>query len=86
MSLGPEGKAQLESRMHMYTLLDLNWITNKDLLYSTGHLLNVMWHPGREGSLGENGYMYMYGRVPLLSVSDCHNIVRQLYSGIKLKI
>ena len=37
MSLGPEGKGQLESRMHTYTLLDLNWITNKDLLYSTGN-------------------------------------------------
>ena len=24
-------------------------------------LLNVMWQPGWEGSLGENGYMYMYG-------------------------
>ena len=26
-----------------------------------GNLLNVMWQPGWEGSLGENGYMYMYG-------------------------
>ena len=25
-----------------------------------------MWQPGWEGSLGENGYMYMYGWVPLL--------------------
>ena len=24
-------------------------------------MLNVMWQPGWEGSLGENGYMYMYG-------------------------
>ena len=24
-------------------------------------LLNVMWQLGWEGSLGENGYMYMYG-------------------------
>ena len=23
-----------------------------------------MWQPGREGSLGENGYMSMYGCVP----------------------
>ena len=22
---------------------------------------NIMWQLGREGSLGENGYMYMYG-------------------------
>ena len=26
-----------------------------------GTLLTVMWQPGWEGSLGENGYMYMYG-------------------------
>ena len=26
-----------------------------------GTLLNVMWQPGWEGSLGENRYMYMYG-------------------------
>ena len=26
-----------------------------------GTLLIVMWQPGYEGSLGENGYMYMYG-------------------------
>ena len=31
------------------------------LLYTQGTLLNVMWQPGWEGSLGENGYMYMYG-------------------------
>ena len=45
----------------MYTLLYLKWITNKVLLYSTGTLLNVMWQPGWEGSLGENGSMYMFG-------------------------
>ena len=32
--------------MDMYTLLYLKCITNKVLL------LNVMWQPGREGSLG----------------------------------
>ena len=26
-----------------------------------GTLLSVMWQPGWEGSLEENGYMYMYG-------------------------
>ena len=26
-----------------------------------GTLLNVMWQPGWEGRLEENGYMYMYG-------------------------
>ena len=42
----------------MYTRLYLKWITNEDLLYSTGTLLDVMWQPGWEGSLGENGYMH----------------------------
>ena len=27
-----------------------------------------MWQPGWEGSLGENGYIYMYGWVPLLLI------------------
>ena len=31
-----------------------------------GTLLNVIWQPGWEGSLGENGYMYVYGRVSSL--------------------
>ena len=43
----------------------LKWITNKDVLYSTGN--SVMWQPGWEGSLGENGHMCLCGRVPLLS-------------------
>ena len=48
--------------MNMYTLLYLKWITNKDP-YGMAHgtPLNVMGHPGWEGSLGENGSMYMYG-------------------------
>ena len=31
-----------------------------------GTLLNVMWQPGWEGSLGESGYIYVCGRVPSL--------------------
>ena len=51
-----------EFRMDMCTLMYFKWITNKALLYiAQGTLLNVMWQPGWEGSLGENGYMYMYG-------------------------
>ena len=40
--------------MDMYTALYLKWITNRDLLYSTGTLLSVTWQPGWEGSLGEH--------------------------------
>ena len=50
-----------EFGMGTYTLLCLKWITNKDLCIAQGTLLNIMWQPGWEGSLGENEYMYMYG-------------------------
>ena len=33
-----------------------------------------MWQPGPEGSLGGNGYMYMFGWVLLLSPWNYHNI------------
>ena len=46
----------------MYTLLYLEWITSKDLYcIAQGTLFNDMWQPGWEGSLGENGYTYIYG-------------------------
>ena len=44
-------------------LLYLKQITNKDLY---GALLNVVWQPGWEGSLRENGYVYVYDKVILL--------------------
>ena len=48
--------------MDVYTLLYFKWITNKDLLYSTGNsTLKVVWQLVWEGCLGENGYMYIYG-------------------------
>ena len=46
--------------MDMSTLLYLKWITDKDLLNGTWNS-NVTWQPGWKGSLGEKGYMYMYG-------------------------
>ena len=56
-----------EFGMDMYTLLYFKWITNQGLLYSTGNLLNVIWQPGGEWGLGENGSVCTYGGVPLLS-------------------
>ena len=45
-----------------YTLLHLEWIANKDLLYvARGALLDVIWQTRWEGSLEENGFMFMYG-------------------------
>ena len=49
-----------EFGMVMYVMLYLKWVSNKDLLCSTGNSANVIRQPGWEGNLGENGYMYMY--------------------------
>ena len=47
-----------EFGMDMYKLLHLKWIMSKDMAHET--LFNVVWQPGWEGSLGKNGYMYVY--------------------------
>ena len=57
-----------EFGINIYTLL-LKWITTKDLLCITWNLLSVMWQPGWEGSLGKNGYMYMYSWVASQAIS-----------------
>ena len=51
-----------ECGMDMYTPLYLKWITNKNLQLCMAQetLLNILWQPGWEGSLGENGYRYIY--------------------------
>ena len=50
-----------EFGMDMYTLLYLKWITNKHLLYRTWNSARCYGQPEWEGSLEENGFMYMYG-------------------------
>ena len=52
----------------MYTLLYLKWTTSKVLLHSTENSVNAVWQSEWEGTWGENGYMYMYGWVPLLAM------------------
>ena len=48
----------------------------KDLLYVARETLpKVMWWPVWEGSLGENGYMHMYGWVPSLLTWNYHNML-----------
>ena len=59
----------------MYTLLYLKWITNKDLLYSTGNSAQCYMAAWLGGEFGEEAYMYMYGWVPLLSTWIYHKIV-----------
>ena len=49
----------------MCTLLYLKWPTTRTYCIAQGTLLNVTWQLGWEESLGENGYMYMYGWVSL---------------------
>ena len=44
----------------LYTLLYLKWITKRSYCIAWRTLLNVLWQPGWEGSLEENGYMYIY--------------------------
>ena len=50
-----------EFGVHMYMLLYLKWITNKDRCSAQGTPLSVLWQPGWEGSWGQNGHTYMYG-------------------------
>ena len=57
-----------EFGMDMYTQLYLKWITNRDLLSSTGTLLRVAWQPAGEGSL------CIHGWVALLRTWSYHNI------------
>ena len=46
-----------------------------------GTLLTVMWQSWWEESLEENGYIYLYGWVLLLSTWNYHNIVHRLYES-----
>ena len=75
-----------ESGMDMDTLLYLTWTTSKDLLSSIGNSAQCHVAAWREGSLGENGYVCMYGWVPLLSIGNHHNIVNWIYSNTKQKL
>ena len=81
---GRAGESDIrEFRINMYIMVYLKSMTDNDALYSTGNLLNAMWQPGQDGSLGEKGYMY--GWVVSLCIWNYHNIVNQLYSNIKEK-
>ena len=50
-----------EFGMDVYTLLYLKWMTNKDLLYSTGNSAQCYVAACMGGGLGEDGFMYTYG-------------------------
>ena len=66
----------------MYTLLCSKWMTNRNYCIAHRILLNVMRQHGWEGSLGENGCVYMYGWVTLLCAWNYHNIVNRPHCNI----
>ena len=47
-------------RIDMHTLPYVKWITNKELLYSTGNSAQCYVAAWKGGVLGENGYMLIY--------------------------
>ena len=55
------GGRDRELGIHMCTLLYLKWILTRSYCIAHGTLLSVMWWARWEESLGENGYMYLYG-------------------------
>ena len=59
LEFGRVGRRDREFEINMCTFLYLKWITNKVLLYNTGGSAQVMWQPGWERSLEENGYMLL---------------------------
>ena len=68
----PWGKGQKEGinrefENDMYTAV-FKMDNRQDPTYcvAQGTLLKVMWQAGWEGNLGENGFIYVYGWVPLL--------------------
>ena len=48
-----------ESGMDMYTLLYLKMDNQQGPTVEHGELCSMFWQPGWEGSLRENGYMYI---------------------------
>ena len=58
-------------------MLYFKWMTSKFLLYSTGNSAQCYGTAWMRGEFEENGYMYMYDWVHLLSTWNYHNIVNQ---------
>ena len=73
-----------EFGIYMYTLLYLKWITNKDLVYSTGNSAQCYIAAWMGGEFGvEWLHVCVCGWVALLCTWNYHNIVNWLYSNIK---
>ena len=65
-----------EFEINMNTLLYLKWITNETLLYSTENSAQCYVATEWEGSLGENGCMYVYDWVTLPCTWNRHVLSR----------
>ena len=74
------------SKVDMYTLLYLKWITNKVLLYSTGNTAQCYVTAWKGGVLGENGYMLIYDWIPSLLTWNYHNIGIWLFSLVQFSL
>ena len=57
---GWDSKGVWEGQVHTTTFKMYN-LQRPILCIVHGTLLNIMWQPGWEGSLGENGYIRKYG-------------------------
>ena len=74
-----------ESILVIYIYPWMRWST-RTYYIAQRTLLNVMWQPGWERNLQENGCIYMYGWIPSLLTWNHHNIVNWLYSSINWKV
>ena len=57
---GRDSKGVWEGQVHTATF-KMDDQQGPKLYIVHGTLLNIMWQPGWEGSLGENGYIHKYG-------------------------
>ena len=64
-----------EFGIDMYTLLNLKWVTNKDLLCNTGKSAQCYMAAWMGGEFGGNGYIYTYGWVSSLFNWNHYNYV-----------
>ena len=73
-----------EFGIYMYTLLYLKWITNKDLVHSTGNSAQCYIATWMGGEFGvEWLHVCVCGWVALLCTWNYHSIVSWLYANIK---
>ena len=64
--------------LYNQTIFDINIGDDYVSTVKTQREPNVMWQPGLEGSLGENGSFFMFGWFPLLFTQKYHKIVNWL--------